>query len=305
MPTHRDVYALHHPVYLDNSMMMSFLAALDGGVSLSEDETSSTTGARDWKLSGKAGLRAKLFSFVDGELSSEGSTGHRDESSFISQTVRHHTAASLFNVLYDYLTADEFIVELIDTESLGRLTTGSLVQLRGEYLGNPLEDIVSFIDGVIPYVTTGAGTTPPKVTPPKVSTQAKNKPTEQTQAPESEGIKIMRLMATELRAAPVHDLLFRTAEGVSCVAAVSSEYYTQATAEHLRAGVFNVVGKVTRTLSETQQINLARRTAAGAAGAVIKNIVDEFRSMEGIALDVADPIVAGPALQVLPMAIFV
>lgn len=52
-------------------------------------------------------------------------------------------------------------------------------------------------------------------------------------------------------------------------------------------------------------INLTRRTVLGAASpAIAQNIVTGLKT-EDMKLEVPDPIVAAPALQVLPMAIFI
>jgi hypothetical protein len=86
---------------------------------------------------------------------------------------------------------------------------------------------------------------------------------------------------------------------------VSSEYYSAATNEYLRAGKFRIIGKVTKIVNDPDVINLTRRTFLGAAdSAMVQELVANVRSGE-LKLDVADPIVAAPAVQVLPMAIFI
>jgi hypothetical protein len=99
----RPGYSLVHPVYLDVPMMISFLAHLEGGVSTHEEETQRDAGARERALKGRAGLRLRFVPVLDAEVGSEGSMQRRDESSVESKTERHHTAASLFNLLYEYL----------------------------------------------------------------------------------------------------------------------------------------------------------------------------------------------------------
>jgi hypothetical protein len=128
------------------------------------------------------------------------------------------------------------------------------------------------------------------------------------QAQESQnefGLQMMLRMAEEIIKVPVHDLLLCTPTGLRAVLTVSSEYYSAATSEYLRAGMFRVIGKVTRIVNDPDVINLTRRTFLGAAdSAVIQDFFAQAKTAE-MKLDVADPIVGAPAVQILPMAIFI
>lgn len=309
--TNQPGYTLAHPVYLDVPMMVSFLAALEGGVAISGEETSTEAGARERMLSGKAGLRARLFGFGEGQLGVEGSAQSRDETSFVSQTQRHHTAASLFNVLYGYLREDAQIADVSGPDDLEGLRPGQLVEFTAEYLGNPLEDVLAFFGALLPYVAPEEPPQPPAMKPnPRSGNPAKraaaSSPASSTDADEdNDGLKILKMMASDLETAPVHDLLFKTPAELEAVVTVASEFYSRTTNENLREGQFRVVGKVTRVLREADSINLTRRTVMGAAGPkMAEDTIGEFNKIDSLSLDVANPIVTGPALQVLPMSIF-
>jgi hypothetical protein len=116
---------------------------------------------------------------------------------------------------------------------------------------------------------------------------------------------MMLKMAEDISRVPVHDLLFRMQSGLNAVLTVSSEYYSPETNEYLRAGEFRVVGKVTRIVTGSSTINLTRRTVVGVANPATAQDLVAKAETEEIKLDVADPIVTAPAVQVLPMAIFI
>jgi hypothetical protein len=322
-------YVLAHPVYLDVAMMISFLAYLEGGVVTQEEETQKEGGARERALKGRAGLRARLPWALDAEASSEGSTQRRDEVSLESKSARQHTAASLFNLLYEYLTTDDQLINLRQPDQMEGLRPGQLVELAGEYLGNPLEDVLAFVAGMYPYyaeqlkiqkaATAEALDQARKAQRsgnPAKRTQAQGSAPDLTtvvagalqQAQESQnefGLQMMLRMAEEIIKVPVHDLLLCTPTGLRAVLTVSSEYYSAATSEYLRAGMFRVIGKVTRIVNDPDVINLTRRTFLGAAdSAVIQDFFAQAKTAE-MKLDVADPIVGAPAVQILPMAIFI
>lgn len=145
-------YTLAHPIYLDVPMMVSFLAALEGGVSVSGSETTTETGSREKTLAARAGLRAKLFAFGNAEASGEAARVKREEETLVSQTQRHHTAASLFNVLYGYLSEDGQIVTLERESDLPNLNPGVIARFSGDFRGNPLEDILMFASALLPYI---------------------------------------------------------------------------------------------------------------------------------------------------------
>lgn len=101
-------------------------------------------------MKGRAGLRARLPWALDAEVGSEGGSQRRDEMSLESKSARQHTAASLFNLLYEYLTEDDRLITLTEPSQLEKLRTRQLVELTGEYLGNPLEDIQAYLASVYP-----------------------------------------------------------------------------------------------------------------------------------------------------------
>lgn len=119
------------------------------------------------------------------------------------------------------------------------------------------------------------------------------------------GIRMMLRMAEDIKGAPVHDLLFRLPSGLQAVLTVSSEYYSPEVNEYLRAGAFRVIGKVTKVIGEGQTINLTRRTLLGVANPSVAQGIVQSADTEDLKLDVSDPIITAPAVQILPMAIFI
>ncbi|SDH99643.1 hypothetical protein SAMN04488693_1053 [Arthrobacter subterraneus] len=310
-------YFLHHPVYLDTPMMTSFLAHLEGGISTDEEEVTRQGGFRDRLLAARTGFRFNLPLVADVNVGGDGSTQSRDESNSEVTTNRHHTSASLFNALYKYLREDGQLTSVTNNSELAGITSGRLVEINGRYLGNPLEDMLIFVDSLVGYLKTQQDASPGPAQPTRAKAKRSGNPavrsaaTTDTKEPEnnsgleSEGVALVAKMAEDIRSAHVHDLLMRTDEGLSSVLTVSSDFYTSATNEYLKSGDFTVVGKVTRVFTADESINLSRRTVLGAVNAELaQGVIDGFSQMqsEGSPEPV---IVAGPAVQILPMAIFV
>jgi hypothetical protein len=318
-------YQLAHPLYLDVAMMTSFLAYLDGGVVTQEEATQKETGAGERVFKGRGGLSVRLPWAVNVDASTEASRQRREETTVESKFARQHTNASLFNLLYEYLNSDGKLTTIENESQLGSLKFSQLVELSGEYLGNPLEDILGFAGTIVPYIldqqkaraeaaaeAAENSRRAQKSGNPARRSQAQIGEQEATQrlgeiASQEPGIEVqfMLRMAEEITHAPVHDILFRTTTGLRAVVTASSEYYSKEISEHLRAGSFRVVGKVTRVITKDDVINLTRRTVLGAASAkVAEELVSNFRTQD-FQMNVADPIVKAPAIQILPMAIFI
>lgn len=307
-------YELAHPVYLDVPMMTSFLAHLEGGLSTVESETHTGVDTAEPRLSIRTGARLRQWGLVHNESEASEPKPSRNEAAVELRTERHHTAASLFNLLYYYLHEDHQVSPLAGDDDLERLENGQLVEFRGEYLGNPLENVLVFVSAVYPYVqaATSAQAEPPKpgTANPKKSGNPAVRASAAAAAPpptsgDNFGIELMRRMADDLAVAPVHDLLFTATNGLRVVVTVASEFYSTDMNETLRAGNFRVIGKVTRILEDDESINLTRRTVLGATGPqMAQELLGDLRK-SGMSLDIADPIVNAPAVQVLPMAIFI
>lgn len=330
MTESQKTYQLTHPLYLDVAMMTNFLAYLEGGVVMQEEATQKEIGSKERAFKGRMGINARFPWALSAEASSEGSGQRRDEVSLESKFERQHTAASLFNSLYEYLTGDGRITTLDNEPQLAELQTSQLVAFSGEYLGNPLEEILGVMGAIYPYISEqyraqseAASQAAEKARKAQRSGNPAKRPQAQPAQPDATavlaeialqaenlqnnlGAQIMLRMAEDIKQVPVHDLLFRIAPGLQAVLTVSSEYYSQEINEYLRAGEFKVVGKVTRIIKDGGTINLTRRTVLGAASpATAQEIVSSARSSDELKLDVADPIVTAPAVQVLPMAIFI
>ncbi|MEU6135426.1 hypothetical protein [Nocardioides sp. NPDC047086] len=317
-------YALIHPIYLDTAMMISFLAHLEGGVATGEEETHRLTGAHERLLKARAGFRFRLPAAANVEAGGEGSDHRKDESTTETKSERIRTAASLFNGLYDVLVQDKQLRPMETVEDLDTLEVGQLVRFLGGYRGNPLEDMLSFFGTLLPYMieqkeieraalesakgkakSGGRSGNPAAKEAAKQALESLGSIENVAETAEQEwGLKFIVRMADEIADAPVHDILMSTDTGLNVVLTVSSEYYGRATHEYLRAGEFNVIGKVTRFIPEGDQIDLSRRTVLGAAGPTMAN--DAISGLRDLApgLDTSSSIVEGPCVQVLPMAIY-
>jgi hypothetical protein len=316
-------YELAHPLYLDVPMMVSFLAYLEGGVHLSSEQTLQREALRTGK-GGNAG-GAQLPSLgpllgLEASLKPEGSLPISETAE--TKVARHHTAASLFNGLYGFLDQDDAILSLTDRDQLATVTPGAFVKLSGRYTGNPLEEMLAIFAQVMAYMEEISRSVEESRS--QKSTNRKSGNPQKREAAETQGnhnyadmgdqfrdfeqsieYLFVKKMKEELESSPIHDVVLETASGIKAVLTVSSDYYDASVAERLSSGDFVVLGKVTRVLREGESINLARRTVVGKMEDVSDSVTDTITNIPGFALQSNEPFVKYPAVQILPMAIFV
>lgn len=276
-----DGYRLAYPIYLDTAMMTSFLAHLEGGVYMNETVTSSARGAveRSRKLTGKLGFRAWL---AEGEAAGERSTSRSDEGSTEVTLERTHTSASLFNLLYEYLSDDGILHQFAGPGDLDGLTPGMIVEIVARYEGNAYEDNIAAAAAFVPYleeisqaedITNSVQDAERSRSSNPARRQAENKvnasrpaPVDPEHANQVAGMRVASRMVRESGSSPVRDLVVRTMDGFAVILTVSSEYYDERVKGLLRDGEFRTIGKVTRIRGSQDGVRLSRRSVFGALG---------------------------------------
>lgn len=304
---------LVHPVYLDTPMLVSFVAAAEDGFVFSSEETEKGATATDRTREATGRVRAgfpTLGSLIGLDMSGRYGRKDQEQESRETKVVRQHTEASLFNLLRDELIAHDRITVVEHGQQLNDLEIGDLVEIMGEVVGNPLEQMLALFFQILPYLghDVEALMKPRKRKDPSRS----GNPAVRAgagQAGDFEEEDVFRLLATmrgDLDSSSVRDLVLLGPEGIRAVLALSTEFLTAAAADRLLGGRFTAVGKVSRVLATDESINLTRRTALGLAGpAVARALVTDFTSDNELFVDIGDPVVEPPAVQLLPLAVFV
>ena len=305
------VLQLAHPVYLDTEMLISFLASLEDGVSYSSEvaERYSASSDREGEGAGKVSLPS-IATLLGLTLSAEGRYKRRSsaDEGVESKFVREHTAASLFNRLR--LKLAEVPDALIQVQSSGvfsDLTSGRLVEIQGEIIGNPLKQILDLLAAIGPYFglaleeptsdalpakNTSArapkrGGGPSKSSVPQLASLPGQQPPEVTLQ------DLLRVLKREVERSPVLDLLMEGPDGVKVVLTVSRELLTPEVEAYLIGGTFNVIGKASAILDASQNINLIRRTVFGFGGRELADQMfgDFMRSLtQSGAINLWDPL---------------
>lgn len=314
---------LVHPVYLDVPMLVSFVAAVEGGVAFGSEETEkgATMQDRSREASGRGRAGFPLLGALVGiDVSGRYARKDQEQESKETKIVRQHTEASLFNLLRHELRNDGRITVLERQGQLEDLAIGHLVEMTGEVIGNPLQQMLELFLQILPYLGYDIATlSQPKKRKESRGNPRSGNPAVRAAAQQGAGNAergeqfseedIFRLMATmrqDLDRGSIRDLVLQGDEEMRAVLTLSAEFLTSTAAEYLLGGRFSVIGKVTRILGEGDSINLTRRTAIGLGGPELsRGLVTDLRSIDTLFVEIGDPIVEPPAIQLLPLAVFV
>jgi hypothetical protein len=132
-------------------MLVSFAAAIQGGLSLESEVTHEKEANKSGvaRLSGKFGL-SNLFSNlfdVTAEADISGSASGRDQET--RRELKSHTEASVAILLYDELRRHkEYLIQPKDANALTKIHPGALVEVAGTLEKNAIDTVIDYIDAV-------------------------------------------------------------------------------------------------------------------------------------------------------------
>lgn len=339
---------LVHPVYLNTPMMASFYASL--GLAIDQERLSADVEAAEKQGavagSAKAGLPDILDFVAPFKVGLEGEfrIAGRHEESIALRSIFQHTEASLFNRLRHALTEHRRILCLddpsesqLDQKSDRPLEVGCLLEVTGQIVRNPLDQILATYVRIAPFARAEASRRHRRKERPSfwrrlwgvIQPPTLEDDRERVLNSDPSEAEFVTAMKEDLELAGVRDLVMTPdgSDGVSVIIVASSEFFSERTAEYLLDGRFTVLGKVTSIfLGSEDRIDLTRRTALGVSGQaraqkVVDSVVKKYnlggrRSPGGSgnrsgkeagqsARTEADGAVMGPAIQILPLAVFV
>jgi hypothetical protein len=301
------------PVYVDTNALLDLLASIEGGFSLVEKVTSRTSAISEKDKSAlmEAGTEfgiPNVLSLLKIKLGGSLSTKKEEEAGVERETERYHTYGSLLHRLRSYLESQK-IIKVIDAkdEIWGRIEASNFVEIRGIVRPNPLADTFSRIDrllGIFQLVSgfnVGASNQQTNIKGSK-KTNDKNQMTQI-----SHFIKgILADIEKENIRTFVIDM--QSPQGRSAVVLLFTNYLRDQTMTEISHKEFRILGKVVRIIAEDSEesIDLLRGTGLGGIG---KNTLDtlmvSINQLEGMNLPEVKTEIRGPALEIVPIAIYV
>lgn len=285
-------------------MLVSFAAAVEGGVSFGAEISRERTSASTTEVGGSAkfGLTALFGRFFDASVQADLSQERSNREHSRETESRGHTEASVAILLYDRLTRDGgYIVQPRQLDDLRNLAPGALVELAGTIEKNAVDAVIDYIDAADILSSLALQTQPRPPAGGKHKGGAGS-------GPPSPLRTFRDTLDKDRKRTPISNVLLRCSEPTGCTAVVTlrTANLRDLTLSELHKNSVRVLGKVTRVIPkgatmsafENYGMALLKPEALEAAFAQISANNEtraEFSEVE----------VPGPAVQVLTLMVFV
>lgn len=284
------------PVYLNQKLVFDLVAMMQGGIATvtKVSESSSRADEASSSASGSFALSEALSSLLKINLSGEMSDKQNAEAATSTTEERIHTPASLFCELRNRL------IEQDEIKASGSELPkpGEFIEFEASLVRNPL---IVGLDALIKLLELSDLFADDK--PKKGNKGQRNQPSE---------LKIltqqMSSLSESLKEGGSRDLIARLENNqYSVVLTVEEQFLNDPTMSDIADGTFRVLGKVVRSFSsEDESINLLRKTPLAHAPEVMNQFLTMFQSLDQEMFSMPDmeSHISGPAIQVIPVAIY-
>lgn len=284
------------PVYLNQRIVFDLIAMLQGGIStvtrVSSAET--TKGSDDRHYGASFGLSEALSSLL--RIGISGDRMKRDEEASVVQRdeERVHTPASLFHRLRSVLV-EKGLLLTVDEDY--QPSPGGLIEFSSLLKRNAMIQVLETVVGIM-------GMAPAFMDRPKVHGGKGGQDVDYTKI-----VNQMKTLLASFKAGNTLDVVAGPLQsGQRVVITLEQEYLNDPTMADLADGYFRVVGKVVRYVPDhTGSVALLRKVPVGAMS---KNLL--LQGLKRFSTDFQESIevpeleweVAGPVIQLIPIAIF-
>lgn len=311
------------PIYLNQKIVFDVLAVLeDGFTQLSTIRSSaSETESAGSKIGGSVGA-SNVFAFLGISLGGtrdkqKGSQGQTEKA-----VEKVHAPTSLFSKLRFLLDERSLIERVAEIDEVEHLKSGQFVEFRAILRKNPLFDYIDVFSRLLEVANQfseqqaqqqvhhqssnrGGGSKKRK------NAQARQPKTEE-QSGESQvlqqQLEVMRTALTQSNTLEIIGEMLE-AQGANAVLSTNLDYFNDKDASEIIDGEFLVLGKVVRVVesSSDESINLLRKTNFGRlSNAMFDELGEAFADTEEAGIELPEFVteIAGPSIQIIPIAIF-
>lgn len=285
------------PVYINEKIVLDMLAIMEDGFSMvsqvnySEQKESNSAQKVSGSASTSATLLSKLLKInLSGELSHEGTSGENKNIT----TEKVHTNVSLLSKFRSYLIDQKILKQDYD---MSEIEIGSFIEVEGELQKNPLINYMELFLDIFRLAEIFADK--PQLGDKK---QARNQKQQ-----DNETVKQIKSFTAELMHSGTIDFILSGAKG-TVVLSAQEQYLSNDNISEILGGRFKVLGKVIAICrDENESIDLLRKTTLSI---LPHNTLEDLFSglqgegMEGFNLPELVTEIAGPAMIVIPVAIY-
>ncbi len=294
------------PIYLNQQIVFDLLAIFEDGFSALHAVKTSSTDVESQKnnIGGSVGL-SNVFALLGVSFKGEHNREKNDQKTTEVSNEKVHTPTSLFAKLRLFLEGNELINEIGSLEDIKQIESGEFIEFRAVLKKNPLVDTMEGFKQVMEISTLFAGN--------ETGVQKSGKSLKEKSLQNSNQLILKQIdgLITSLTQSNSLEVIGEMLDipGVNVVLSAKLDYFSDRNASEIIDGEFRVLGKVVRVvrIESSDSINLLRKTSLARFDS---NILNQFKGafvgMEKHGMKFPEIIteIKGPALQVIPIAIF-
>ena len=301
------------PIYVDTNALLDLLASIEDGFSIVEKVTTrtTTTAGSDKSISAEAGTEfgiPNVLNLLKIKLGGSLSSKKQRETGEEKEAERYHTYGSLLYRLRAFLNDKELIKRPYENSEVWEtIEPSDFVEVHGVFRPNPLVDSLERIDRLIGLF--------------EIMSDFRPLPSGQSSGSQKKGSQDDKKQMRQLRQflqgilADIEKKNTRTfvidATGpnqFSTVVLLFTDYLRDQTMAEIGYKEYRLLGKVVRKIEQDSEetIDLLRGTGLGGVGReALEQLWNAFNQMEQMNLPQVKPEISGPALEVVPIAIFI
>lgn len=318
------------PIYIDTNALLDIVASIEGGFSIVDKITSHTANSKATEqatnLSGGTEFGIpNVLSLIKVNLGGALSWRQNRENAEDRSTERYHTYGSLFQRLRHAFRTQQVKTQQNSFSTFDGNPTSwdtikpfTFIEIQGKFLPNPLTASMETISGLINFLeiftqsTSGNNTRSSNKKPQLVTPQQSIVPIDPTLLPQIKQFKnIIQGLLDQLEKQDIRTMLVdipSKPDNYKVVVSLFTEYLRDKTLSELLYKEYKLFGKVVGKIPDaSNSINLLQGTTLN--GISENNIADLLSGLNqpnnGINLPKAETKIIGPALQVVPIAIYV
>ena len=291
-------------LYLNQRLIFDLLAALEDGFAHLTSVQTTTSGGTSSELSGEGKLGiGNDFALVGVNFGGRGA--RMSERSHSEQTTAQivHTPTSLFARLRKELLELGMVQEVCGAADLPRVSHGDFVEFPATLRRNPLDEMFNMLSRIAPLID--MANQPGQSEPARKRVTNKRRPNSQPKTNDSSVMKQIESVYGVFNNDNSQDFVAEL-DNMNVVLTADKTYFIDPTMNDVIDGQFRVFGKVTRVIpiNGEENINLLRRSPIGRFAGQVPDSQNPFAEFETLGFGPTQPEIKGPAMQVIPIAIF-
>jgi len=301
------------PIYIDTNALLDLLASIEDGFSIVEKVTTRTitTAGSDKLISAEAGTEfgiPNVLNLLKIKLGGSLSSKKQRETGEEKEAERYHTYGSLLYRLRAFLNDEELIKRPYENSEVWEtIEPSDFVEVHGVFRPNPLADSLERIDRLIGLFEIMSDFSP---LPSGQSSGSQRKGSQGDKKQMRQFRQFLQGILTDIEKKNTRTFVIDATgpNQFSTVVLLFTDYLRDQTMAEIGYKEYRLLGKVVRKIEQDSEetIDLLRGTGLGGVGReALEQLWNAFNQMEQMNLPQVKSEISGPALEVVPIAIFI